>query len=1053
MDKEEEKEANELLEERNKLLDKNSKKIKAEIELLKKINSSEEDIDDTIEDQYETEEKINTSLKKRKTILDSLNETCNSIKKSALDILHSANLQLFSFDGLFGETLKINSELNKMSATLGEVNGNGFTQVKNAFVTATKGIGESFESARETVDSLIESGYIGNFNEATKAISLFSKATDVSRRSVAETYDFLNKTMRMSEGSITSIYASMQKISQTYGLTKKGMTEVTTSIKTMASNMKAFGSSEANVKTMAVSTAKLASQFEKVGLEASKATTIVNQLTNPDNIENNIGLYAQLGISLSDALTGNFDGEQLNAGLADFGNRLKEMGPIAGAAFAKTFNVSYQDAMKWADMEQITEDAITPEVKAMDQLANSLDKTQDAFASVQTMLNKIKGMFSALGPAFLGVIAFVAPKIVGFIATIVSSIKESFDELNNRIDETIEKIESGNNRINNRKKGTNLLESQNKTAKVQQDEAMVKIDKFSNLKNNIQQLDTKDEANQLSSKLAQLNDLKAGIKNLDTSDLAKRGKQIEKLKADINAIDVKGISEGLGDKINKMNGLKNELAKSGMSDSDLIRKLDEKIKQTEQLKKSVDSLNIAGTTEQLEGRLRGLEKINDETGKSTDDFVKLIDKKVGSIDDIKKSFDNFELTDLSNLVDKKRGDLNKSIVSLASKLNTEDLSKTIEKNKKGLSDSIKQFYNASGNERKEIYEQIKEHAHMINRLSKIEKVKKPSLKERLGDISGVNKFKINRQVAIAKGSNGFTSVIKALFKTGTGLVGGILKGIGKFFGPIGIALAVLTPLLKKNAKFMKKIQEIIDVFSKTVEESIMPIVDELVEGMMPILNLVLKIMAPVIRFLGKVLHILLTPVLMLVKLIGKLCSIFGGNEETTQANTTALEENTEAQGNSAEQIRARADGRVIATKGSFEGSAYNSSTEVTKVTTEKTVEKGSFEGSAHNSSTEVINNKVQQQSSEQQNNKSFELSMLISAYQKFDEALGNIVKLLGDIKTNDENLYGDNDLRGRRLANIIEGSARSFAFAVKDNNRSNYASNLGGSGREHEEDF
>lgn len=1041
MDKEEEKEANELLEERSKILDKNSKKIKAEIELLKKINSSEEDIDDTIEDQYETEEKINASLKKRKTVLDSLNETCNSIKKSALDILHSANLQLFSFDGLFGETLKINSELNKMSATLGEVNGNGFTQVKNAFVTATKGIGESFESARETVDSLIESGYIGNFNEATKAISLFSKATDVSRRSVAETYDFLNKTMKMNEGSITSIYASMQKISQTYGLTKKGMTEVTTSIKTMASNMKAFGSSEANVKTMAVSTAKLASQFEKVGLEASKATTIVNQLTNPDNIENNIGLYAQLGISLSDALTGNFDGEQMNAGLADFGNRLKEMGPIAGAAFAKTFNVSYQDAMKWADMEQITEDAITPEIKAMDQLANSLDKTQDAFASVQTMLNKIKGMFSALGPAFLGVIAFIAPKVVGFIATIANSIKESFDELNNRIDETIEKIESGNNRINNRRKGTNLLENQNKTTKVQQDEAMVKNDKFSNLKNNIQQLDTKDEANQLSSKLAQLNDLKAGIKNLDTSDLAKRGKQIEKLKADINTIDIKGISEGLGDKINRMNGLKNELAKSGMSDSDLTRKLDEKIKQTEQLKKSVDNLNIAGTTEQLERRLSGLEKINDKTGKNTDDFVKLIDTKIGSIDDVKKSFANFELTDLSNLIDKKKGDLNKSVVSLASKLNTEDLSKTIEKNKKGLSDSIKQFYNANDKERKEIYEQIKEHAHMINRLSKIEKVKKPSLKERLGDISGVN----NRQVAIAKGSNGFTSVIKALFKTGTGLIGGIVKSIGKFFGPIGIALAVLTPLLKKNAKFMKKIQEIMDVFSKTVEESIMPIVDELVEGMMPILNLVLKVMAPVIRFLGKVLHILLTPVLMLVKLIGKLCSIFGGNEETTQANTTALEENTEAQGNSAEQIRARADGRVIATKGSFEGNAHNSSTEVTKVTTEKIVEKGSFEGSAHNSSTEVINNKVQQQSSEQQNNKSFELSMLFSAYQKFDEALGNIVKLLGDIKTNDENLYGDNDLRGRRLANIIEGSARSFAFAVKDNNRSNFVSNSGGS--------
>ena len=56
---------------------------------------------------------------------------------------------------------------------------------------------------------------------------------------------------------------------------------------------------------------KLVSSLEKVGISAQQATQWIERLTDPDNIEKNIGLYAQLGISISDALSGNIDGDTI----------------------------------------------------------------------------------------------------------------------------------------------------------------------------------------------------------------------------------------------------------------------------------------------------------------------------------------------------------------------------------------------------------------------------------------------------------------------------------------------------------------------------------------------------------------------------------------------------------------------------------------------------------------------------------------------------------------------------------------------------------------------
>ena len=806
------------LEKQSELTEQNTENTKELVTVIKKLteaykknnNLLDEELD-TTEDIRDVEVETNKTLTKRTSILDGLKKSLDDIKKSASETFRITGLTGFSLKEVVTQTIKINSELTKMSATLGEVNGNGFTQVKQAFVTATKEIGESFDKARETVDTLIGEGYVGNFSEAARAISLFSKATDVSRSNVASTYDFLNKTMKMSEDSIASIYATMQKVSQTYGLTKKGMETVSSSIKGMTLNMKAFGSNEVNIKQMAAGTAKLASQFEKVGLEASKATEMVAQLTDPDNIENNIGLYAQLGMSISDALTGNFDEVQMRAGLADFGNRLKEMGPIAGSAFAKTFGIKYKEAMQYADMEQITENAVTPEVKAMEELTKGLEKTQDGFAAMQTAINKIKGALSSLSPVLLGVLALVVPKVTKFIKDTLQGIKDTFDELKNGA----KGVEGGGEK--NKKPSESLKE----------------MGRFSSVEKDVD-LKVKQNADYLGVSSKEFKEVFSDDKNV------KKSFEMYREQLELSMIEEKGLK-----------GIKADIKSQYRESKEQQRRL------TKELKEEIDNRN----------RLH-----------------KNLDKAK-------------ELQAILNVKNKAYADAMDSA--------TEALRKKRETlNKKKYDQAV-----ASG-QRKAAYD-----FDMAT--------------------SGRNPFKKAKAAATYVGSTaksfatGGMSTAGGLIGNASKIFGGIGKVAGGFMkalGPIGIALSILMPILQKNQKFMDKINKIINYVTSTLEKELTPVIDMLAEALMPLIDSLFTIVSPLLKIIAPILKLLLQPVILVVKLLNWILKplvwiaqkLGGGSLDD---NTEAIKENTEAQTNAPEQIRANADGRVVASKVSIANSA------------------------------------------------------------------------------------------------------------------------------------
>ena len=147
------------------------------------------------------------------------------------------------------------------------------------------------------------------------------------------------------------------------------------------------------IKDMTKSTAKLVSSFEKVGVSARTSLGWVEKLTNPDNVTENIGLYSQLGISMSEALSGGDITGQLQTGMKEFGQKLKGMGVVAGSAYAKAFGISYSDAIKAADAEEVAETEDTD----LSSLANNAKGIAD---KLQVMFNRFSGiLFKA--PALL----------------------------------------------------------------------------------------------------------------------------------------------------------------------------------------------------------------------------------------------------------------------------------------------------------------------------------------------------------------------------------------------------------------------------------------------------------------------------------------------------------------------------------------------------------------------------------------------------------------------------------------------------------------------------
>lgn len=286
--------------------------------------------------------------------------------------------------------------------------------------------GATAEDAEKVLKTFVKGQYKGNIEKAASASYQFARAMDISQETVSKNTLELQKWGQIGPEAATAMYTDIMKVAQGYGMTSEGAEGVIKTTTKLSGYMRAFGKSETQIQKMNLGFAKMVSSMEKVGVSAQDALAMVEQLLDPEKIEENIPAYAALGISITDAINGNIDSDQITAGMKEVGNKLKEMGPIAGAAYAKAMGISYKNAIKSADLEEITEEAMTPQDTAAEQMKQLTENTKNMTEKINDLMNKFQGLIQGLGPVAMVVLGGLLPKIVKIIGNgLFKSVKDS----------------------------------------------------------------------------------------------------------------------------------------------------------------------------------------------------------------------------------------------------------------------------------------------------------------------------------------------------------------------------------------------------------------------------------------------------------------------------------------------------------------------------------------------------------------------------------------------------------------------------------------------------
>lgn len=286
--------------------------------------------------------------------------------------------------------------------------------------------GATAEDAEKVLKTFVKGQYKGNIEKAASASYQFARAMDISQETVSKNTLELQKWGKIGPEAATAMYTDIMKVAQGYGMTSEGAEEVIKTTTKLSGYMRAFGKSETQIQKMNLGFAKMVSSMEKVGVSAQDALSMVENLLDPEKIEENIPAYAALGVSITDAINGNINPDQITARMKEVGNKLKEMGPIAGAAYAKAMGISYKNAIKSADLEEITEEAMTPQDTAAEQMKQLTENTKNMTEKINDLMNKFQGLIQGLGPVAMVVLGGLLPKIVKkIVSNLFKSVKDS----------------------------------------------------------------------------------------------------------------------------------------------------------------------------------------------------------------------------------------------------------------------------------------------------------------------------------------------------------------------------------------------------------------------------------------------------------------------------------------------------------------------------------------------------------------------------------------------------------------------------------------------------
>jgi hypothetical protein len=545
-------------------------KNQSNIDTLKEKTKATEELSNATKRFKKEQQESNKATKKATELLkdriaqedaftDILEKTTDGLKKlMKVNIAFSATGVATALIGTATKMIAINSELHRTVINAGK-GVESLKAYKNASADLSISMGATFEEANKVVKKLAELQYLGTPGEiqnAAEASYGLARAFGLDHEAITANTVELQKWGQVSAKTTTAMYADIMKVAQANGLTKDAVNAITKTTTNWSGMLKAFGkTAPMDVQRYNMGLAKTVSALEKVGVSAQTATKLLEDLTDPTMIEENIPKYAALGISITDAISGNIDPEQMGAGLKEFGEKLKQMGPIAGAQYAKAMGVSYKDAIKAAsaDMAEASQVDMTPEEKSAEAIKQLTDATKDLPEKLSDGFQQIGGLFRKLGPEAM----IVGGLFIGALSTkmfkMLNGVKE---KITKTTEETkLEKLsaikEEENTRLASLKKEAKTEEQQIKELIKQKADPktaveLIKKKQKLELQENhrtVQQqfIEAKESAKKLNEKQIELEDKirktrDKSIKKLYEEEYQNNQKIIEKKKQDIDEL-------------------------------------------------------------------------------------------------------------------------------------------------------------------------------------------------------------------------------------------------------------------------------------------------------------------------------------------------------------------------------------------------------------------------------------------------------------------------------------------------------------------------------------
>lgn len=897
------------LKEMTKVLENNNKLLLKSGDIYNNTRDTQKEINKNLEKQGKIQKDVTAEYKKQNALIENTKELAGEILSNftKLSLVFTSGGIIGAVAKIVKDSINLDNVTTKLAARMGKMVQKA--ELKGAVNSLQAEVGATYESAVEMVSMLASRRYVDNITEAAKGANLFNRATGVAEGQVANFVSELNKGAHLTTSSINAMLTGMIKVQQSIGLSEEGMYTATIAIQKAAVNMSAFGKSSDDIQKMANQTTALIGAMEKVGVAAGDAAQLIDKLTDPDRIEDNILLYSQLGISMEDAMSGNFDLKNMDGQLKEMAQKIVDMGPIAGSQFAKSMGMSYKQATQMAKMEgnevdQVSEAAQTAEEGALDTMKQLEEQTEGFGEAMQTAFNEVEGRIRQLPK-----IALVAGGLP--IATLLTKAKKKIMKFSQDVSSpkqmSVMTEGIGSSIALGFNKGLHIAEQSllqtGKTAKraVGQWFDSTAVGAFFNgTERRIDTLIAKAKKQTFAdvylesakkNKVDMLREHESLLEEQKQAELNKLQELLDEKQKEIFKANEGDIEKALAavqtDVANEGNGSSSKQEKAKLKAVQEIVKAYERMNsQQESFKNRAKELleddhNLLENKEALANAQEKFSQAQEDSAKAAaeakaaedevNNLIKIRDKLTGEgAEEARKEYN-------------KRISEQQAILELAKKTATEkenelkEADGIVKKAKEQVEESEKQIKNQS----------------MLVKLAKgFATNMKAAVRERFDSSTFGQAYNAARQ----GGGEGGTSWIKgvgagvgAVAKEGTGkALSGIAKGVSgimKSVGPMALVMAVIGKIMSELQEPMEKVIDGLMTFFKPVMDILTGVLGEaltkIVKGLFPPL---LKISAHILQFMG----VLLTPLKLILKALSHLPGIgkaFEGVNDVIEAIT------------------------------------------------------------------------------------------------------------------------------------------------------------------------